>query len=125
VLMPIRLPLLSTRAPQNCRGDCGIGLDEVFEGVDAEVGRPNAETMPDVTVWPTPKGLPMAKHDVADAQRLAEPKVMSGRLLPALNTQTATSESGSCRPQGAEFAARRSSHLDFVAPSMTWLLVRM
>ena len=74
-LMPTRLPLASISAPPGVAGiDRGVGLDEVLEGVDAQVERPSADTIPIVTVCPTPK-VADGQHDVADMQLVG----MAGR----------------------------------------------
>ena len=61
-LMPTSSPLRLTSAPSGiARIDRRVGLNEVFEalGVDAAAAR-GALTIPDVTVFEKPNGLPIA-----------------------------------------------------------------
>jgi hypothetical protein len=61
VLMPSRLPLMSTSAPPELPGLMAASVWMKFSKVLMPSWlRPSALTMPLVTVWPTPKGLPMA-----------------------------------------------------------------
>ncbi|EKE16935.1 MAG: hypothetical protein ACD_10C00710G0001 [uncultured bacterium] len=56
--------------------------------------RPRAETIPIVTVWPTPKGLPMARTTSPTRKLSIWPNVMVGNLS-ALICKMAKSDSGS------------------------------
>src|SRR6185312_10510661 len=61
VLIPTRLPPTSTSAPPELPGLMAASVWMKFSKVlMPRPVRPSAETMPPVTVWPTPKGLPMA-----------------------------------------------------------------
>ncbi len=97
VLMPTSSPLMFTRAPPELPGFIGgVGLDEVFVGFDtfARV-RWVAPTIPMVTVWPMPKGLPMARTMSPDLDRIGVARSWTfGRLVASI-LRTATSESAS------------------------------
>ena len=59
--MPSRLPLLSTSAPPELPGLMAASVWMKFSKVLMPSWlRPSALTMPEVTVWPTSNGLPMA-----------------------------------------------------------------
>ena len=61
VLIPMRLPFTSTNAPPELPGLMAASVWMKFSKVLMPSWlRPSALTMPLVTVWPTPKGLPMA-----------------------------------------------------------------
>ena len=61
VLIPMRLPFTSTNAPPELPGLMAASVWMKFSNVLMPSWlRPSALTMPLVTVWPTPKGLPMA-----------------------------------------------------------------
>ena len=95
VLMPIRLPWASTRAPPELPGLMAASVWMKFSKVlMPRWERPRAETMPMVTVWPTPKGLPMASTTSPTRMPSIWPKTMAGSLS-ALTLSTARSVSGS------------------------------
>ena len=76
------------RAARIAGVDGRIGLDEGLESVTPTWVRASAETMPDVTVWPTPKGLPMARTRSPTARRLGiGERQRRERLLDALELQ--------------------------------------
>src|SRR5574337_66539 len=61
VLIPIRLPFTSTSAPPELPGLIAASVWMKFSKVLMPRWlRPSALTMPPVTVWPTPNGLPIA-----------------------------------------------------------------
>ena len=69
--MPSRLPLTSTSAPPELPGLIAASVWMKFSKVLMPSWlRPSALTMPQVTVWPTPNGLPIASTDVAHLQRV-------------------------------------------------------
>ncbi len=61
VLMPTTRPAMSTSAPPELPGlmAASVWMNTCASERVTRV-RPSAEMMPLVTVWPTPKGLPMA-----------------------------------------------------------------
>ena len=86
--------------------------------------RPSAETMPMVTVWPTPKGLPIASTTSPTARLSAAGKVIAGSTSAPSMRSTARSVSGS-RPTRRAANLRPSLSATSIASavSMTWLLV--
>ena len=61
VLMPTSLPSMVTKAPPELPGLMAASVwMKKLKSVMPTLVRARAETMPLVTVWPTPKGLPMA-----------------------------------------------------------------
>jgi len=61
LLIPTRLPEASTNAPPELPGLIAASVWMKFSNVlIPKCVRPSALTMPAVTVWPTPKGLPIA-----------------------------------------------------------------
>ena len=85
--------------------------------------RPSAETMPLVTVWPTPNGLPMASTWSPTCSASELPSVMAGSLSSVIFS-TARSLSGSV-PITLAVVRRASGSTTSMAsaPSTTWLLV--
>ena len=70
------------RAARVAGVDGRVGLDEVLEGVDMPSWlRPSALTMPEVTVWPTPNGLPMASTTSPTCSASTSPKVDHRQLV--------------------------------------------
>jgi len=61
VLMPTRFPFRFTRAPPELPGlmEASVWMKSSYPSMPRPL-RPRALTMPEVTVWPRPKGLPMA-----------------------------------------------------------------
>src|SRR5205807_337056 len=75
VLMPIRLPAASTSAPPELPGLIAASVWMKFSKVlMPRPVRPRAETMPLVTVCPTPNGLPMASTTSPTRSASEEPK---------------------------------------------------
>ena len=95
VLMPIRLPAASTSAPPELPGLIAASVWMKFSKVlMPRPVRPRAETMPLVTVCPTPNGLPMASTTSPTRSASEEPKPIAGRFC-ASRRSTARSVSGS------------------------------
>jgi hypothetical protein len=87
--------------------------------------RPSALTMPEVTVWPTPKGLPTASTWSPTCSASELPSVSTGSRSSAI-LRMARSVSGSVPislPRARRLSFRTTSISS--APSTTWLLVRM
>ena len=87
--------------------------------------RASAEIMPDVTVWPMPKGLPMARTRSPTSSAFGSPSARkgSGAFEPSTRS-TARSVRGSRSTISASYSRRSVSAMrTSSAPSMTWLLV--
>ena len=86
--------------------------------------RPTALTMPCVTVWLSPNGLPRASTTSATSTRLLSASATTGYPAPG-SFSTARSVFGSVPTSRAE-TSRRSASVTRMscAPSTTWLLVR-
>ena len=124
VLMPTRLPLTSTSAPPELPGLMAASVWMKFSKVLMPSWlRPSALTMPQVTVWPTPNGLPIASTTSPTCSASELPSVMTGSLSSAIFS-TARSVSGSV-PITLARASRPSLSCTSIssAPSTTWLLV--
>ena len=80
VLMPTSCRRDRQRAAGIAGIDRGVGLDEELVVGDADLVRASAETMPCVTVWPTPNGLPMRQHQVADLERVGIAEIERRRI---------------------------------------------
>ncbi|MNP50436.1 hypothetical protein D3C76_1447010 [compost metagenome] len=79
--------------------------------------------MPMVTVWPTPKGLPMASETSPMWIVSERPMVIAGRLLRSI-LSTARSVSGSLPITRARVSRPSlSATTIWSAPLVTWLLV--
>ena len=86
-LMPISSPAgADQRAAGVALVDRRIRLDEVLEGGVAAggVARPLALTMPIVTVWPTPSGLPTASTTSPTRTASESPSDSVCRLAPSI-----------------------------------------
>ena len=124
VLMPSRLPLASTSAPPELPGLMAASVWMKFSKVLMPSWlRPSALTIPEVTVWPTPNGLPIASTTSPTWSASVSPKVIAGSRS-RLIFSTATSVSGSA-PTTLARALRPSASSTSIssAPSITWLLV--
>ena len=85
-LMPISSPRgVDQRAAGVALVDRRVGLDEVLEAAvaGAAVARPLALTMPIVTVWPTPSGLPTASTTSPTRTASESPSASVCRLVPS------------------------------------------
>ena len=83
-LMPTSWPFMSTRAPPELPGLMAASVWMKYWSSDWSPGTwAKAETMPLVTVWPTPKGSPMAstRSPTSTLSELAKASV--GRFGPA------------------------------------------
>ena len=95
VLMPIRLPAASINAPPEFPGLIAASVWMKFSKVlMPSPVRPSAETMPLVTLWLKPNGLPIASTTSPTRRLSEEPNVMAGSLS-ASTRSTARSVSGS------------------------------
>ena len=90
----------------------------------ARIERPRPLTMPAVTVWRNPYGLPIAMAICPTRSRRESPSLHQKRL-DAATLSTARSESGSS-PTTSALATRPSDSVTSTAaaPPATWLLVR-
>lgn len=126
VLTPCRLPLTSISAPPELPGLMAASVWMKFSKLLMPSWlRPSAETMPLVTVWPTPKGLPMASTWSPTWSSSELPSTIAGSLSISI-LSTARSVSGSV-PITLARVWRLSLRVTSIssAPSTTWLLVRM
>ena len=95
VLMPTRLPLASTSAPPELPGLMAASVWMKFSKVlMPKPVRPSADTMPPVTVCPTPNGLPIASTTSPTCSASDEPKLIAASAS-AFTRSTARSVSGS------------------------------
>ena len=124
--MPTRLPLLSISAPPEFPGLIAASVWIKFSKVLIPRWlRPTADTMPMVTVWPTPNGLPMASTTSPARSPSSLPKVIAGRDS-VVTCSTAISVSGSLPTTRAlNFLPSAVATSISSAASMTWWLVRM
>src|SRR5471032_1895761 len=110
--MPSKLPLVSISAPPELPKLMAASVCMKFsKWLMCRLLRPSAEMMPMVTVWPTPKGLPMASTTSPTRACSAWPSTMTDSL-PSDTLMTARSVSGSVPTTLA--AAVRQRHLDVV-----------
>src|SRR5688572_6453955 len=126
VLIPMRLPPVSTRAPPELPGLMAASVCmKRPNGLAGAISRPTALMMPMVTVWPTLKGSPMARTRSPTRAWSDCPKVMAVRPGELTRT-TARSVSGS-DPTIFPGTVRPSWSVTWmsVTPSTTWSLVRM
>ncbi|MNT39669.1 hypothetical protein D3C72_1759370 [compost metagenome] len=126
VLMPTSSPFRFTSAPPELPGLMAASVWMKFSNwLMPSWLRPSAETMPLVTVWPTPKGLPMASTWSPTSSSSELPSTITGSLSSSI-LSTARSVSGSV-PITLPRAWRLSFRVTSIssAPSTTWLLVRM
>ena len=126
VLMPSRLPVVSTSAPPELPGLMAASVWMKFSKVLMPSWlRPSALTMPLVTVWPTPKGLPIASTWSPTCKASEFPMTITGSLSRPIFS-TARSVSGSV-PITLATVRRLSLRMTSIssAPSITWLFVRM
>ncbi len=108
--------------------DRRVGLEEVLVAAVAgacRVARPFALTIPIVTVWPMPSGLPTASTTSPTCTLSELPSGSVCRFVPSifstarsLGASVPTTFASNVRPSV-------SSTLTWSAPSTTWLLVRM
>ena len=124
VFTPIRLPWMSVSAPPELPGLMAASVWMKFSKVLMPSWlRPSALTMPLVTVWPTPKGLPMASTWSPTCSASESPRVITGSLSRSIFS-TARSLSGSVPITLAGVRRASCSTTSMAsAPSTTWLLV--
>ena len=84
VLMPTTLPAMSISAPPELPGlmAASVWMNTCASERPTSV-RASAETMPLVTVWPTPNGLPIASTMVADLDRVGVLELQIGKAAVA------------------------------------------
>ncbi|MNT30923.1 hypothetical protein D3C72_1667400 [compost metagenome] len=124
VLMPTRLPFTSTSAPPELPGLMAASVWMKFSKVLMPSSLlPSALMMPLVTVWPTPKGLPMASTWSPTSTDSELPSTITGSLSSVI-LRMARSVSGSV-PITWALDLRPSVRVTSMssAASTTWLLV--
>ncbi len=126
VFMPIISPAMFTSAPPELPGLIAASVWRKSEtSVTPTFERASAETIPLVTVWPTPNGSPMAS--TRSPTWVASPAAsgITGSCSPATSIfKTATSTFGSANSTLAG-NSRRSPSATMMSspPAITWLLV--
>ncbi len=123
---PTSLPVASTSAPPELPKLIAASVWMKFSKVvTPSWPRPVALTMPCVTVWPSPSGLPIASTGSPTRSRSERPSGMIGSVpswirstARSVSRSTPTSVAGASRPS-------RSWTRICAARSMTWLLVTM
>jgi hypothetical protein len=125
LLMPTSSPLRLISAPPELPGLMEASVWMKFSYLLPMPERPSALTMPEVTVWRRPKGLPMATTKSPTCS-WSESAIGRACRLSALICSTATSVSGSL-PTILATISRSSASLTvtLVASATTWLLVMM
>jgi hypothetical protein len=117
LLMPIRLPAMSTSAPPGVAGiDRGVGLDEILEPVDAEVIA--AERADDAERHRVAEAerIPDRENEVADLHAVERAERDDGNFSPSA-FRTARSDSGSVpRTRRVHSPAVGEKQLDVVGP---------
>ncbi len=128
VFTPIRSPFMSTSGPPELPGlmAASVWMNEetLLEPISE---RASAETMPLVTVWPTPNGSPIARTMSPTCMSVAASMAIDGsRSAPGSIFSTARSARGSSSSTLAGHS-RRSEVTTVIscAASMTWWLVRI
>ena len=86
---------IDQRAARIAGVDRGVGLDEEAVVADPIWVRASADTMPCVTVWPTPNGSPIAMTKSPTSSASESPISSTGKLSPPLMRSTARSVRGS------------------------------
>ena len=128
VLMPTRRPSMPTSAPPELPGLMAASVwMKKRKSAMPTVVRATAETIPLVTVCPTPNGLPIASTR-SPTSRSSESRSSSdgSRSAPGSMRSTARSVRSSARSTVAS-NSRRSASTTVIssAPRMTWLFVTM
>ncbi|EME69093.1 hypothetical protein H261_15210 [Paramagnetospirillum caucaseum] len=126
VLMPISLPCRSTRAPPELPGLMAASVwMKLWTSEMPTLVRARAETMPWVTVWPTPNGLPTAITTSPTSMASESPSTRVGKLsLPPSILRTARSVRSS-EPTMRASNSRRSDSTTVTSSAslITWWLV--
>ena len=124
VLMPISSPLRLTSAPPELPGliEASVWM-KFWKPSPRRPLRPTADTMPEVTVWPMPNGLPTATTKSPTLSVLESASASALRFCAGIFI-TAMSVSGS-EPTKSAFSVRPSASVieTSSAPSITWWLV--
>ena len=124
VLTPTSLPSRSTSAPPELPGliEASVWM-KFWKPTPGTLLRPTAETMPEVTVWPTPNGFPTATTKSPTRSASLSASGIAVRLSASIRIR-ATSVSGS-EPTNSAFTLRPSARVTVTssAPSITWWLV--
>ena len=129
VFTPIRSPFMSTSGPPELPGLIAASVWMNEETLLAPMSeRASAETMPLVTVWPTPNGSPIAstRSPTCTSVAVVDGERPAAARPPASIFSTARSARGSSSSTLAGHS-RRSEVTTVIscAPSMTWWLVRI
>ena len=87
--------------------------------------RASAETMPEVTAWPTPKGFPIASTRSPTSRPSESPSTAGWRVAPSSSTRSRARSLRSSEATTFAGNSRRSASTTLMAPafSMTWWLV--
>jgi hypothetical protein len=128
VLIPTSLPSMSISAPPELPGLIAASVwmkERKSPGPILVLAR--AETMPLVTVWPTPKGLPTARTKSPTSSSSESPKESEGSSSPRVSILSTARSVRSSAPNTWASNSRRSARATVIssAPSITWLLVTM
>ena len=118
VLMPTTAPSMSTSAPPELPGLMAASVwMKKPESLMPRLVRASAETMPLVTVWPTPNGLPTASTRSPTSSASESPKSSTGKSSPPFSIFSTARSVRSSREQdlGLEFAPVGERHLHLVA----------
>ena len=123
VFTPTRRRSVDQRPAGIARIDGRVGLDEERESGMSTSVRASAETMPLVTVWPTPNGLPMAStRSPTSRHGNRHSRASEEAALPHRSSAPrgrCARPSGLWRDRGGRSSATRNSS----ASATTWLLV--
>ena len=126
VLMPTSLPSVVTSAPPELPGliAASVWMKKPKSLMPVRV-RARPETMPLVTVWPTPNGLPIASTRSPTSRSSESRNGSVGSVAPLVSMRS--SARSICSSWAISLAANSRPSLSTTrissAPSMTWLLV--
>ena len=128
LLMPMTLACSSMSGPPELPGLMGasVWMRPVSVPTGESISRSRPLTMPEVTVWEIPNGLPMATTASPTSTVSSLARSAAGRSLPASTATTARSRSGS-RPTTLPCSSVPSASFTFSSstPATTWWAVRM
>ena len=126
VLMPATLPSMVTSAPPELPGlmAASVWMKKLRSDLPTLV-RAWPETMPLVTVCPTPNGLPMASTRSPTSSLSESPSLRKGSASPPASMRRTARSVRSSTPTMVASNSRRSVSATLIssAPSMTWPLV--
>ncbi len=127
VLMPTRRPSRSTSAPPELPGLMAASVWMKERKSLMPMVRAKPETMPLVTVWPTPKGLPMASTRSPTSSWSLSPISSTGRRSPCVSSLSTAKSARSSASTRRASNSRRSASTTVIscASLMTWRLVTM